>query len=236
MIYLYTYKITNNINGKIYIGIHKTKNINDGYFGSGTLLKKAIKKYGKNNFILEILYFHNTEEELLEKERGLIKEFNSTDKNIGYNLASGQGGYTLSEEGRKKLSLFNKGKKLSQDHINKLKKPRSEQIIKNMKEAQKLRRQNQEPLKWYYNPLTNESKQIPISESAPIDWILGRGKINSPKNIIFTEERKNNISIANKNLEKRKKISEKLKGHMVSEKTREKIKNTLKHKHETSNN
>lgn len=236
MIFLYAYKITNKINNKIYIGIHKTKNLNDGYFGSGTLLKKAIKKYGKNNFILEILSFHNSESDLLEKERYLIKEYNSTDKTIGYNMATGQGGYSLSEEGRKKLSALHKGKKLSESHIHKLKKPKSEQTIQNMIESQKLRRLKHGLVKWYHNPLTNESKQIPLNEEIPKDWISGRGKINSPKTIIFSEERKNNISIANKNLEKRKKISEKLKGHEVSEETKQKIRKTLKLKYETSNN
>ena len=48
------YKTTNLINNKVYIGSHRTSNIKDNYLGSGTLLKQAIKKYGKNNFEFKV--------------------------------------------------------------------------------------------------------------------------------------------------------------------------------------
>ena len=43
------YKTTCTVNNKIYIGQHKTDNIDDGYIGSGKLITSAIKKYGKKN-------------------------------------------------------------------------------------------------------------------------------------------------------------------------------------------
>jgi hypothetical protein len=120
------YKITNNINKKYYIGMHRTKNINDGYMGSGTLLKLAIKKYGIHNFNKEILFNFDNEKEMVEKEKELIKE-TINDKNA-YNIAmGGWGGDTLSnhpdiliikEKIKNKLSSFSEEEK---SRMNKLK-------------------------------------------------------------------------------------------------------------------
>ena len=72
--YYTIYKVTNNINGKIYIGKHQTNQINDSYYGSGKAIKNAIKKHGKENFIKEILYVFNTEHEMNAKEKEIITE------------------------------------------------------------------------------------------------------------------------------------------------------------------
>lgn len=45
--YGYVYKITNNVNGKIYIGQKKSEKLLENYWGSGKLIVEAIKKYGK---------------------------------------------------------------------------------------------------------------------------------------------------------------------------------------------
>ena len=70
----YFYKITNNINGHYYYGIHSTDDLNDGYMGSGTRLHYAYKKYGKENFTKEILKFFDTYEEVCEYENTIVNE------------------------------------------------------------------------------------------------------------------------------------------------------------------
>lgn len=66
------YKITNLVNGKMYIGQHMTDNLDDGYMGSGLHLKRAVKKYGKSNFRKEWMMFCEDEEELNYMERVFV--------------------------------------------------------------------------------------------------------------------------------------------------------------------
>lgn len=87
MFYL-VYKTTNLINKKYYIGCHKTKNIEDGYMGSGKALLEAIEKYGKEHFFREILFFSDTEEDMYEKEKSIVTEEIVKDRNC-YNLKIG---------------------------------------------------------------------------------------------------------------------------------------------------
>lgn len=73
MFYL-IYKITNTMNNKEYIGSHKTDNIHDSYMGSGTAIRNAIKKHGKDNFVKEILHVFDTPDEMFAKEREIVTE------------------------------------------------------------------------------------------------------------------------------------------------------------------
>lgn len=66
------YQITNNLNGKIYVGVHQTTNPNDGYMGSGTLIKQAIKRHGASNFTKTILYDFSSLQEMNDKEIELV--------------------------------------------------------------------------------------------------------------------------------------------------------------------
>lgn len=93
--YRYVYKTTNTINGKIYVGQHKDNVMSNKYKGSGTYLKRAFRKYGKHNFIKEIICHCEDDRQLGEMETYWIKELNATHPDIGYNLLSGA--YNLKE-------------------------------------------------------------------------------------------------------------------------------------------
>ena len=87
------YKTTNNINGKFYIGKHKTQNLDDDYLGSGKILKNAIKKHGINSFTKEYLFIFDNEEDMNDKELELVSE-EFIKENTNYNLKiGGEGGW-----------------------------------------------------------------------------------------------------------------------------------------------
>lgn len=90
--YHYFYKITNLLNGAIYYGIHSTKNINDHYAGSGKILNLSYKKYGKNNFTMDIVKFFDSREALSLHEHNIVNaEFVS--KENTYNIKEGGDGW-----------------------------------------------------------------------------------------------------------------------------------------------
>jgi hypothetical protein len=105
--YYTIYKITNTINGKYYIGKHQTFDLQDGYMGSGKYLKRAMDKYGIENFTKEILHIFKTEKEMNDKEKELVVISEET-----YNLnEGGTGGFTYINS--KGLNIAN-GKKGSE--------------------------------------------------------------------------------------------------------------------------
>lgn len=87
--YGYIYETTNLINGKKYIGQHKSEQFDPNYLGSGTLIRRSIKKYGFENFKVKILCKCNSYEELLEKEQYYIALFRATESDEFYNIVDG---------------------------------------------------------------------------------------------------------------------------------------------------
>jgi group I intron endonuclease len=87
---MYIYKTTNIQNNLVYIGqTIRDLHVTEKYLGSGRLLKEAILEYGIENFKKEILEYCPTLEILNEREIFWINYYNSTNKNVGYNLSKG---------------------------------------------------------------------------------------------------------------------------------------------------
>ena len=112
----YIYKTTNTVNNKIYIGKHSTDNLGgDKYLGSGTILKRAIKKYGRDKFVSETLFKFDTEKEALLMEAQIVDEMFIARLDT-YNIKlGGMGGWQHINDGSKfHLECIKKG------NINKL--------------------------------------------------------------------------------------------------------------------
>lgn len=103
------YKITNLINGKIYIG--KDKYNNSNYLGSGKTLKKAFIKYGKENFRKDIVEYCDSIDHMNKREVYWIEVFNSRNTEIGYNITAGGEGRSCkhSKETIQKMKISHKG-------------------------------------------------------------------------------------------------------------------------------
>lgn len=189
---MFIYKTTNLVNGKIYIGQHCGSN--PYYVGSGKLLLKAVKKYGRKNFQKEILEYCDNIDHMNERETFWIEKYDSTNRLIGYNIQyGGNGKGKLPQEQIKKLSESRKGKKHSKETIKKLREAKqnvSEETRKKISEAHKGKKLSEEHRK-------------KISDA-------GKGRE-------FPEETRGKISNANKGRVRtriaRKKMSEAKKGN-----------------------
>ena len=120
--YGYIYKTTNLINNKIYIGQRKSdKYLGTKYLGSGTKLKEAINQYGRENFIVELIQECEDKKSLDVAERYWVKELNTRDPNIGYNIAKGgNGGYGKGMPKGHKPTFTRKRTKEELDHFSKM--------------------------------------------------------------------------------------------------------------------
>ena len=181
------YKYTCKVNGKVYIGQTKwsLKKRSNGT-GSGYLkcayFSRAIKKYGWDNFIGEVLVDNLTLEEANELETKYITEYDSTNRDKGYNISLGGGNKHLSESTKKKLSEINKGKILSEEHKRKLSESHKGQIpwMKGKKHSEESRRKMSESRKgqipWIKGKKFSEESKRKLSESHKGQTPWNKGK------------------------------------------------------------
>jgi group I intron endonuclease len=201
--YYTIYKITNQINGKIYIGSHKTKNLNDNYMGSGKYLNYAQDKYGIEKFKKEILFVFDTAQEMYAKEAELVNVEFLAEHNT-YNIkVGGFGGFdyintSMTKEQRHdicsaggKASSGFTGKRHSEEHIRNLIKIREQSVgpfagkthtnetKQRMSDAAKQRsadstRNTQYGTRWIYSEELKVSRKINKYDVTPAGWIDGR--------------------------------------------------------------
>ena len=203
--YNYIYKTTNLINGKIYVGQHRTnKNPdNDIYLGSGIIINRAIKQYGRIQFYRDILEMCiPCINQLNYKELYWIKQLNSIIPN-GYNIAIGSKGGVINEETRKKISISNSGKK------------RTEETKKRISEFQRGRKASEETKERMSISMFGKNKgKMPTKETKLI-WSKNRkGKQTGSDNPFFGKHHSE---------ETKKKLSEKHKGYKHTDESKKKI-------------
>lgn len=88
------YKITNNVNSRYYIGVHSTNNLDDGYMGSGMLIRRAIAKYGIDNFTKTILFTTDNIDAAYAEEKRIVRSV--YDDPLSYNInEGGKGGWGM---------------------------------------------------------------------------------------------------------------------------------------------
>jgi hypothetical protein len=175
--------------------------------GSGKLIKRAIDKYGNNNFYKELICESDSRKYINEMERFFIKYYDSTDPKIGYNIAKGgDGGDTysgikernpeqfklirrkISEKGSNRSKEYwemwaqkRKGRKLSQKTKDKISKGNLGKR-KNTKTPQYIRDKISKSMKnkiWITNNIINKRiNETELNQYILNGWIRGRSKSN----------------------------------------------------------
>lgn len=209
---MYTvYQHKNKINGKVYIGITSQKpeqrwGSQGCNYKSSPHFYSAIQKYGWDNFEHNILFTDLTKEQACLKEQELIKEYNSTNREFGYNSTSGGDIFTMneetkqkmsqamirnqnglghpcSEEKKEKISNAQKGRKFTEEHKQKLSEaaknrhvPCSEEKKQILKEKSHKKSVYCEELDKIFESVQECSRQLGIPATSISKLCNGRGK------------------------------------------------------------
>ena len=193
------YKIVNKTNGKIYVGAHQTKDLNDGYFGSGLVIRRAVEKYGVENFDKEILHIFDNSDDMFSKEAEIVNEEFVT-RDDTYNLKlGGFGGWDYVNTNHNNKGNFRKtgnyGFKKRATDFTKLRiglalyyanggprpflgKFHTDETKKKIGDANSKRQSgkgnSQFGKMWIYNEDLKESKRIDKNTTIPEGWKKGR--------------------------------------------------------------
>jgi group I intron endonuclease len=206
--FYYLYQITNLVNNKIYVGVHKTNDLNDGYMGSGKVIKSAIEKYGIGNFKKDILEYFDSSEAMYAREKEIVTDEFLLREDT-YNLRrGGHGGFDYINTNRSTEEWSNLGKlarkyspgntnaprteewnrKVSQSNMGKQKflgKTHSEETKRKIGASNSLRQSGEKNSQYGTMWITNgiESKRIDKNCLIPDGWHKGRKQKRKFKNI-----------------------------------------------------
>ena len=242
--YGYIYETYDTLTNKYYIGKHKSESYDENYFGSGKIINKIINKR-KETLKNQLICWCDTLEELNEKEKYYIQEYNSLNPN-GYNISKGGDGGAIhfqkhSIESKKKMSEKKKGKpstfkgKHFTDEQRKLISERVKEAFANGK-GQNIDRHS------YWTLENRKKKSEQMKGKTP--WNKGKHGIyseetleklrNAAKNQICTEETRKKMSMTRTGKkhseETKRKISIANKGKKLSPESIKKMSETLKNK------
>lgn len=164
----YIYKTTNIVNGRVYIGKHCSEEYDNKYYGSGTILCKAIEKYGLTNFTNEIICTANTIEELNQLEKRYIRYYKEKYGRKCYNIASGgDGGNVLLYANQEKIDKFiekmtviNKERCASTEFREKI----SKATAKRMQEPKERQKLKESVAKTWESPIIREKQSQRLKE------------------------------------------------------------------------
>lgn len=226
---MYIYKTTNLINGKVYIG-KSEKKFTTEYLGSGVLLSKAIKKYGKENFEVELIEECDTPDTLNDREKFWITEHMGDNC---YNIAEGgTGGNTLGNHPNKKAHYESISKKIS------------ETLKGHTVSDEQRQKQSKSHTGWFSRMSIDEQNVYRDKLSKKMKSVYKDG--HHSKGRTLTDEHKHKLSEVAKSNKfggdtwsnlteternaRKQKLSNSLKGRTLNEETKLKISNSLKNK------
>lgn len=136
--YGFVYETTNKLNGMKYIGkcVYERQNDWEKYLGSGTYLKRAVKKYGKENFVKAILEEAYSDEELNQLEEEYIARFDAVSSPQYYNIKmTSIGGDVFTHNPRKEEIRRIRVQQMSGKGNHQFGKPKTEKMINSVVEA-----------------------------------------------------------------------------------------------------
>lgn len=138
--YYLIYQIQNKLNGMIYVGKHMTDNKDDGYMGSGIRIRRAIEKYGLENFEKTILFECSSVEEMNAKEAEIVNEdFIARDDVYNIKLG-GEGGWEfINAKDTRHQHALNSGKATKKTYAElKIRKQQNQLTIEDKQRIQRL--------------------------------------------------------------------------------------------------